>query len=121
MAETEEFHRSLPVPGLPEELRREIDLAAAESHHSMNSEMVRRLKLFGQSGSAKLDAEALLEGLDGSIRNRLFEVAHRSLAVLIAQRIGSATSLSMSDIEKALKRVMPDLPPPRREDSGDKK
>ena len=42
---------------LPEELRREIELAAAESHHSMNSEIVRRLKLFGQSGSAKLDAE----------------------------------------------------------------
>jgi len=59
---------------LPEDLRREIEHAAARANHSMNTEIVRRLMLFSQSSDpTKHAARALLQGLDDQIVRHLVE------------------------------------------------
>jgi len=59
---------------LPEDLRREIEHAAARAKHSMNTEIVRRLTLFSQSSDpTKHAARALLQGLDHQIVSHLLE------------------------------------------------
>ena len=59
---------------LPEDLRREIEHAAARANHSMNTEIVRRLTLFSQSSDpTKHAARALLQGLDHQIVSHLLE------------------------------------------------
>ena len=63
---------------LPEDLRREIEHAAARANHSMNSEIVRRLTLFSQSSDpTKHAARALLQGLDDQIVSHLVEEARQ--------------------------------------------
>jgi hypothetical protein len=53
---------------LPEALRREIETAAAQRGHSMNTEIVERLLLFDRTRDAKkLAARALLDNLDDEV------------------------------------------------------
>jgi hypothetical protein len=53
---------------LPEALRREIEAAAAQRGHSMNTEIVERLLVFDKTRDAKkLVAQALLDTLDDEI------------------------------------------------------
>jgi hypothetical protein len=59
---------------LPEDLRREIEHAAARANHSMNTEIVRRLTLFSQSSDpTKHAARALVQGLDDRIVSHMVE------------------------------------------------
>ena len=53
---------------LPEPLRREIEAAAAQRGHSMNTEIVERLLVFDKTRDAKkLVAQALLDTLDDEV------------------------------------------------------
>jgi Arc-like DNA binding domain len=58
---------------LPEPLRRDLERAAAEAGHSMNTEIVRRLsESFKNYGKAKLIADSLLKDLDQDVLLEMF-------------------------------------------------
>jgi len=58
---------------LPEPLRRDLEGAAAEAGHSMNTEIVRRLtESFKNYGRAKLIADSLLKYLDDEVLLEMF-------------------------------------------------
>jgi Arc-like DNA binding domain len=92
---------------VPADLRDEIQADAEQAGHSMNDEIVRRLRLFAQSPDAtQLAARAIVQGLDATIVHHIVaQAAPARYRELAAQLLRLASAASGEENRKSFRKL----------------